>query len=243
MVAGPLAVQPINLPIHDLADIERAIASLAEQPNGGVLFPPDVTIFSLRAQVSALLAHYRVPAISIYSALTAERLVPSLGKAMRRREFITLFGAAAAAWPLAARGQQTATPMIGLLAPASATQAEISNAVRQGLKESGFVEGQNVIIQPAFAEGQFDRLPGLAADLVRRHVTVITALGVAAAVAAKRETGFVAWPNTPIRCAEGNISRSNSTLFPARNNLDEIASPHIRSQAQETALYRFERGL
>src|SRR5262249_1026401 len=70
MVAGPLAVQPINLPIHDLADIERdAIASLAEQPNGGVLIPPDVTIFSLRTQVSALLARYRVPAISIYSAL------------------------------------------------------------------------------------------------------------------------------------------------------------------------------
>jgi putative ABC transport system substrate-binding protein len=65
---------------------------------------------------------------------------------------------------------------------------EITNAVRQGLKEAGFVEGQNVIIQSAFAEGQFDRLPGLAADLAHRHVTVITALGVAAAVAAKRAT-------------------------------------------------------
>src|SRR5262245_13137820 len=69
MVAGQLAVQPINLPIHDVADIERAIASLAEQPNGGVLIPPDATIFPLRAQVSALFASYRVPAISIYSAL------------------------------------------------------------------------------------------------------------------------------------------------------------------------------
>src|ERR1700746_2036026 len=79
MVAGPLAVQPINLPIHDVADIERAIASLAEQPNGGVLIPPDVTIFSLREQVAALLARYRVPAISIYSALTAAGGLVSYG--------------------------------------------------------------------------------------------------------------------------------------------------------------------
>src|SRR6266513_798417 len=74
-----LRLQPINLPIHDLVDIERAIASLAEQPNGGVLFPPDVTIFSLLAQVSALLARYRVPAISIYSALTAAGGLVSYG--------------------------------------------------------------------------------------------------------------------------------------------------------------------
>src|SRR5262249_57534461 len=73
MVAEPLAVQPINLPIHDLADIERAIASLAEQSNGGVLIPPDVTVQSLRRQVSALFARYRVPAISPYSALPAAR--------------------------------------------------------------------------------------------------------------------------------------------------------------------------
>ena len=79
MVAEPLAVQPINLPIHDLADIERAIATLAEQPNGGILFPPDVTIFALRAQLSALLARYRVPAISIYSALTAAGGLVSYG--------------------------------------------------------------------------------------------------------------------------------------------------------------------
>jgi len=79
MVAEPLAVQPINLPIHDLADIERAIASLAEQSNGGVLIPPDVTVQSLRTQVSALLARYRVPAISTYSALTAAGGLVSYG--------------------------------------------------------------------------------------------------------------------------------------------------------------------
>jgi putative ABC transport system substrate-binding protein len=78
--------------------------------------------------------------------------------------------------------------VIGLLAPASATQVEMINAVRQGLKGAGFVEGQNLIIQSAFAEGQFDRLPGLAADLVRQHVAVVITLGVAAADAAKRAT-------------------------------------------------------
>jgi len=71
MTAGQLAVQPINVPIHDLADVERAIASLAEQPNGGVLFPPDLTIFSLRAQVSALTARHRVPAIYSSSVFAA----------------------------------------------------------------------------------------------------------------------------------------------------------------------------
>jgi putative tryptophan/tyrosine transport system substrate-binding protein len=107
---------------------------------------------------------------------------------MRRRQFISLLGGAMAGWPVAGRAQQSGAPVIGLLAPASATQVENIDAVRQGLKEGGFVEGQNVIIQSAFAEGQFDRLPRLAADLVRRHVTVITALGVAAADAANHAT-------------------------------------------------------
>ena len=71
---------------------------------------------------------------------------------MRRLELIVLLGSGVAVWPLAARAQQSGLPVIGLLAPASATQVEIINAVRQGLKEAGFVEGQNVIIQSASDE-------------------------------------------------------------------------------------------
>jgi ABC-type uncharacterized transport system substrate-binding protein len=79
MIAGQLTVQPINLPIHDIADVERAIASLADQPNGGVLFPPDLTITSLLTQVSALLARHRVPAIFTFSVFTAAGGLVSYG--------------------------------------------------------------------------------------------------------------------------------------------------------------------
>jgi putative ABC transport system substrate-binding protein len=79
MIAGQLTVQPINLPIHDIADVERAIASMADQPNGGVLFPPDLTITSLRTQVSALLARHRVPAIFTFSVFTAAGGLVSYG--------------------------------------------------------------------------------------------------------------------------------------------------------------------
>ena len=112
---------------------------------------------------------------------------------MRRREFIALFGGTAVACPLATRAEQPSKPVIGYLSAGSPAQiAQLLSALRRDLSELGYVEGQNLIIDYRFAEGQYDRLPKLAAELIQRQVAVIvTGASTPSTLAAKAATATI----------------------------------------------------
>jgi ABC-type uncharacterized transport system substrate-binding protein len=152
---------------------------------------------------------------------------------MRRREFITLLGGAATAWPFAARAQQPAMPVIGFLGTASPEVfADRLRAFRQGLSEAGYVEGENVTIVYCFAENDTDRLPELAADLVRRKVAVIATGGPPATFAAQAATTSI--PITflvaddPVRLGLAvSLSRSGSNMTGINVFNAEVASKRL----------------
>jgi len=142
---------------------------------------------------------------------------------MRRREFITVLGGAAAAWPVGARAQQPAKPAIGFLHSLSPDPfAHRLRAFRQGLKETGYVEGENIVIEYRWAEGRFDRLPALAEELVRRQVAVIVAPNTNTTLAVKAATTTI-----PIVFAVGKRLELLHELVPRAARVAVLVNPSV----------------
>ncbi|TMK13517.1 MAG: ABC transporter substrate-binding protein, partial [Alphaproteobacteria bacterium] len=154
---------------------------------------------------------------------------------MRRREFITLLGGAAAAWPFTARAQQSALPVVGFLSSRSPGESsEVVAAFRRGLRDSGFIEGQNLLIAFRWADGRYDRLPALAAELVQLRVAAMFAAGgppaAFAAKAATQATPVVfSAVNDPVRLGlVASLNRPGGNLTGTNSFTVELAAKGIQ---------------